>query len=40
VRLPQVVGSLCELWDEVLPPTPEPVWRTNIEAVRVALDAD
>jgi len=36
-RLPQVLGSLCELWDEVLPPTPEPIWRENIARVVAAL---
>lgn len=40
VRLPQVVGSLCELWDEVLPPTPEPTRRANIDAVRASMDAN
>jgi diadenosine tetraphosphate (Ap4A) HIT family hydrolase len=36
-RLPQIVGSFCEIWDEVLPPTPEPVWRGNLERVADAL---
>jgi diadenosine tetraphosphate (Ap4A) HIT family hydrolase len=38
-RLPQVVGSLCELWDEVLPPTPEEIWRDNLDRVVAALRA-
>lgn len=36
-RMPQVVGSFCELWDEVLPPTPEPIWRDNLDRVARAL---
>lgn len=38
-RLPQIVGSLCEVWDEVLPPTPEPIWRDSLDRIRHALDA-
>ena len=38
-RLPQVLGSLCELWDEVLPPTPEEIWRDNLDRVVAALRA-
>ncbi len=38
-RLPQVVGSLCELWDEVLPPTPVEIWRDNLDRVVAALRA-
>ena len=32
--LPQLASSMAEIWDEVLPPTPQPVWRDNV--VRVA----
>jgi diadenosine tetraphosphate (Ap4A) HIT family hydrolase len=38
-RLPQVLGSLCELWDEVLPPVPEEIWRDNLDRVVAALRA-
>jgi diadenosine tetraphosphate (Ap4A) HIT family hydrolase len=36
-RLPQVVGSFVEIWDEILPPVPEEIWRANVEAVVAAL---
>ena len=36
-RLPQLIGSFAAVWDEVLPPTPEDVWRENLELVRRAL---
>ena len=31
------VGSFAAIWDDVLPPTPEDVWRSNLEALRSAL---
>jgi diadenosine tetraphosphate (Ap4A) HIT family hydrolase len=37
-RLAQLIGSFAAIWDDVLPPTPEDVWRANLEAVRAALD--
>ena len=37
-RLPQLIGSFAAIWDDVLPPTPEDVWRANIAAVVGALD--
>ena len=37
-RIPQLIGSFAALWDDVLPPTPEDVWRENLAAVRRALD--
>jgi diadenosine tetraphosphate (Ap4A) HIT family hydrolase len=36
-RLPQLVGSFVEIWDEILPPMPEETWRANIDAVVTAL---
>ena len=39
-RLPQLIGSFAAIWDDVLPPTPEDVWRENLAAVAAALDAD
>jgi hypothetical protein len=36
-RLPQVVGSFAAIWDDILPPTPEPIWRANLAAVAHAL---
>jgi hypothetical protein len=32
-RLPQLIGSFAAIWDDILPPTPEGVWRTNLDAV-------
>jgi diadenosine tetraphosphate (Ap4A) HIT family hydrolase len=37
-RLPQTVGSFAAIWDDILPPTPEPIWRANLAAVAAALD--
>jgi diadenosine tetraphosphate (Ap4A) HIT family hydrolase len=34
---PQLASSMAELWDEVLPPTPEDVWRGNAERVAEAM---
>ena len=39
-RLPQLIGSFAAIWDDVLPPTPEPIWRENLAAVARALAAD
>jgi len=39
-RLPQVVGSFAAIWDDVLPPLPEDIWRANLEAVAGALSAE
>jgi len=29
-RMPQLIGSFAALWDDVLPPVPEAIWRDNI----------
>jgi len=34
----QLASSMNELWDEVLPPTPEDVWRGNVERVCAAIE--
>ena len=39
-RLPQLIGSFAAIWDDVLPPTPEGVWRENLAAVVAALVAE
>ncbi len=36
-RLPQVRTSLAAIWDDILPPTPEDVWRENATTVARAL---
>jgi diadenosine tetraphosphate (Ap4A) HIT family hydrolase len=32
-RLPQLIGSFAAVWDEILPPLPEEVWRENLAIV-------
>jgi len=32
-RLPQLVGSFAAIWDDVLPPLPEQLWRDNLAIV-------
>lgn len=39
VRLPQLTGSFAAVWDDVLPPVPEDVWRSDVAAVVSALRA-
>ncbi len=36
-RLPQLIGSFAAIWTDILPPTPEDVWRANLDAVARAL---
>jgi len=38
-RMTQFRSSFAAIWDDVLAPTPEDVWRDNLELVRAALDA-
>jgi hypothetical protein len=38
-RIPQLAGSFAAIWDDVLPPLPEALWRENLEAVAGALSA-
>lgn len=35
-RFDQLVGSFAAIWDDVLPPTPEPIWTEN---TKIFLDA-
>jgi diadenosine tetraphosphate (Ap4A) HIT family hydrolase len=39
-RMMQFRSSFAAIWDDVLPPTPEDVWRENLELVRVALEGE
>ena len=39
-RFPQLIGSFAAIWDDVLPPTPEAVWRENLATVARALAVD
>ena len=36
-RVPQLLGTFAAVWDDVLPPLPEDVWRANLAAVAAAL---
>jgi diadenosine tetraphosphate (Ap4A) HIT family hydrolase len=36
-RIPQLIGSFAAIWDDILPPTPEGIWRENLAAVARAL---
>jgi diadenosine tetraphosphate (Ap4A) HIT family hydrolase len=38
-RLPQLIGSFAAIWDDVLPPLPEHVWRENLRMVARSLAA-
>jgi diadenosine tetraphosphate (Ap4A) HIT family hydrolase len=37
-RIPQLIGSFAAIWDDILPPLPEEVWRANLAAVKAALE--
>jgi hypothetical protein len=32
-RIPQLIGSFAAIWDDVLPPLPEHVWRDNLAII-------
>ena len=36
-HFPQLIGSFAAVWDEILPPIPDDVWRANLDAVVAAL---
>jgi hypothetical protein len=38
-RIPQLSGRFAAVWDDVLPPLPEDLWRANVAAVVAALVA-
>ncbi len=38
-RVPQLLGSFAAIWDDVLPPLPERLWRQNLDQLRAALSA-
>jgi hypothetical protein len=37
-RMTQFRSSFAAIWDDVLPPTPDGVWRENLDIVRAALN--
>jgi diadenosine tetraphosphate (Ap4A) HIT family hydrolase len=32
-RIPQLIGSFAAIWDDILPPLPEEIWRENLAIV-------
>jgi len=38
-RMPQLIGSFAAIWDDVLPPVPDQLWRENLAVVAAAMDA-
>ena len=36
-RIPQLIGSFAAIWDDVLPPLPEEIWRENLARVERAM---
>ena len=38
-RVTQLIGSFAAIWDDILPPLPEELWRANLERVHQALNA-
>lgn len=39
-RLPQTVGSFAAIWDDILPPLPDEIWRSNLATVAAGMDTD
>ncbi len=39
-RMPQLRTSFAAIWDDILPPLPEELWRANLAAVARAMAAD
>jgi len=37
-RIPQLIGSFAAIWDDILPPVPEDIWRADVDAVVAALE--
>jgi diadenosine tetraphosphate (Ap4A) HIT family hydrolase len=38
-RFPQLIGSFAAVWDEILPPVPEEIWRADLARLVEALEA-
>lgn len=39
-RILQLASSFAEIWDDMLPPTPEAVWKANLEHVKSTLESE
>jgi hypothetical protein len=39
-RIVQLIGSVAAIWDDVLPPLPEAIWRSNLERISARLRDD
>jgi diadenosine tetraphosphate (Ap4A) HIT family hydrolase len=37
-RFPQLIGSFAAIWDDILPPLPESVWRENLTVITRELE--
>ncbi|HEU4976006.1 MAG TPA: hypothetical protein VFT50_13010 [Baekduia sp.] len=37
--MPQLYSSFAEIWSDILPPTPEEIWRDNVARVVAAMNA-
>jgi diadenosine tetraphosphate (Ap4A) HIT family hydrolase len=37
-RFPQLIGSFAAVWDDILPPVPEEIWREDLRRLAAALD--
>jgi diadenosine tetraphosphate (Ap4A) HIT family hydrolase len=36
-RIPQLIGSFAAIWDDILPPVPEEIWRADLKRLADAL---
>src|SRR5947207_12188937 len=36
-RIPQLVGSFAAIWDDIVPPVLDEIWRENLDTVRATL---
>ena len=39
-RFPQLIGSFAAIWDDVLPPTPDKIWRDNLALITSELSRE
>ena len=37
-RMAQMIGSFATIWDDVVPPVPEKIWREDLESLRLELE--